>query len=546
MRLLPPVRRAAVATTATATLAALLSAAPTSAVENRPVPSDTRGVSAEAPGKSFERFMGPVSGQDRRLAARTLAEAKAFSPRPDAPEESREASILLRDLALTQSALAPEDRRLAQRVLARPTAAGGDGYLDYADNARVTSDCAVSPVADSNFCVHWARETGDAPSLVDSDGDGVPDQVEKTHEILDQVWGRIVTLGGFAAPPADTAGPSGFRERFDVYLGNIGRSRLYGYCTLEAAVNAYRGSSYCVLDDDFSTRQFGGDPLGNLQVTVAHEFFHAVQFGIDYTEDGFFMENSSTWIEDEIYDAINDNWNYFPESSLRRPGDPLDLEDNWYGNWVWLRFLTEAFPDEAGTGLPTLVKRAWDRTDNSRGSYSMRALADTVTARGGDFAELVADFATANRSPARFYEEGSAYPSAPAARTVKLGSPAKGSVTVDHLASATVRAQPASALRRGSDLRVVINAPSLPAELQVNVTRRLTDGRVLTRDLRLNASGDGKMRLPFATGDTARVDVTLVNAGRDYRCNVGGRFACQGTSRDDNRRFLYALRPLTN
>ncbi len=48
--------------------------------------------------------------------------------------------------------------------------------------------------------------------------------------------------------------------------------------------------------------------------------------------------------------------------------------------------------------------------------------------------------------------------------------------------------------------------------------------------------------MPFATGDTTAVDVTMVNAGRDYRCRVGGPFACQGVSRDDNRRFEYTLR----
>ncbi len=164
-----------------------------------------------------------------------------------------------------------------------------------------------------------------------------------------------------------------------------GRTRSGSTATAppRSGLTAYRATSYCALDDDFSTSQFPGTPRGNLEVTAAHEFFHAVQFGIDYTEDGFFLENSSTWIEDEIFDAVDDNRNYLDDSALAWPGDPLDLADNWYGNWIWLRFLTERFPEDDGTGLPVLVKQAWDRTDDSAGSFSVRALAEAVAARGG-------------------------------------------------------------------------------------------------------------------------------------------------------------------
>ncbi|QIK66142.1 hypothetical protein G7072_07120 [Nocardioides sp. HDW12B] len=540
MRLPLPLRRVSATAAAVATLAALLSAAPSASGAGETSP----GGSSSAPGRPFDRSSGPVSADERRTAARTLAEARGLGARPDASSEGREASIVLRDLALAQDALAPEDREVAERILARPTASGGDGYLDYAADADVTSDCVVNPVPSSNFCVHWARRTADAPPSADSDSDGVPDQVETTHQVLDTVWSRIVTQGTYSAPPADGTGPGAYRNRFDVYLGDIGADpqRLYGYCTPERVLSAYRSTSYCALDDDFSTSQFPGTSRGNLEVTAAHEFFHAVQFGIDYAEDGFFMENSSTWIEDEIFDDVNDNRNYFDDSALAWPGDPLDLAENWYGNWIWLRYLTEQFPEENGTGLPVLVKQAWDRTDDSAGSFSVRALAQAVTARGGSFPELVADFATANRSPATSYEEGAVYPSAPAARTVTVASPVTGSETIDHLAAATIEARPSGTLRPGTDLRVVVNAPSLPAELQVNVTRRLYGGQVVTRDLTLNRDGNGKIRVPFATGDTTAVDVTLVNAGRDYRCRVRGPFACQGFSRDENRRFDYALR----
>ncbi len=546
MRLSLPLRRVsttAAAVVTLATLAALLGVAPSASGADEASSAD----SSTAPGRSFDRSRGPVSAADRRLAARTLAEARALGSRPATAPVSREASIVLRDLALSQDDLGTEDRVLAQRILARPTENGGDGYLDYADDARLTSDCVVRPVAGSKFCIHWARRTRDAPPLADSDGDRVPNQVEATRKVFDYTFSRLVQRGGYVAPPADGRGPKGYRNRFDVYLGDLGSQRLYGYCTPETALTAYRATSYCAVDDDFSTAQFPGTPRGNLRVTGAHEFFHAVQFGIDYAEDGYFMENSSTWVEDELYDAVDDNRNYFDDSALAQPQDPLDLADNWYGNWIWLRFLTETYPDDGGSGLPTLVRDAWERTDDSRTAYSIPALTGALAARGGSLPELVADFTTANRFPAQSYSEGASYPAAPAVRSLVLPSSstsstsASGSETVDHLAAATVTAAPGTGLAAGSRLKVTIDAPSLPADLQVNVTRLRQDGIPEVSDLTLDGSGNGSLTLPFAPGTTRRVDVALVNAGTDYTCQMGTAFACEGVSQDDGRVFAYQL-----
>ena len=61
-----------------------------------------------------------------------------------------------------------------------------------------------------------------------------------------------------------------------------------------------------------------------MRVTAAHEFFHAVQFGYDYFEDVWLMEASSAWVEDEIFDDIDDNRQYLAKSPLSSPAAPLD------------------------------------------------------------------------------------------------------------------------------------------------------------------------------------------------------------------------------
>ena len=128
---------------------------------------------------------------------------------------------------------------------------------------------------------------------------------------------------------------------------------LYGYCAPEGSGSARDRKAYCVLDDDYTG--FPRTQLENVQVTAAHEYFHAVQYAYDATEASWFMEATATWAEDEVYDAVNDNVQYLRAGQLGRPDLPLDrsyTNGNHYGNWIFFRYLTEKYRASAG-GMPT-------------------------------------------------------------------------------------------------------------------------------------------------------------------------------------------------
>jgi hypothetical protein len=55
----------------------------------------------------------------------------------------------------------------------------------------------------------------------------------------------------------------------------------------------------------------------------------------------------------------------------------------------------------------------------------------------------------------------------------------------------------------------------------------------------LNKDGNGVSTAPFRAGDVARVELTLTNAGRRYRCYQGTFQACQGVSRDDGLKTYF-------
>ena len=59
--------------------------------------------------------------------------------------------------------------------------------------------------------------------------------------------------------------------------------------------------------------------MQSAQVTAAHEFFHAIQFAYDYGEDAWMLEATATWMEERVFDKVNDNRQYLPAGQVADP-----------------------------------------------------------------------------------------------------------------------------------------------------------------------------------------------------------------------------------
>ena len=158
----------------------------------------------------------------------------------------------------------------------------------------------------------------------------------------------------------------------DIYLADIGPEALYGYCTTDEplAENEWDAWAYCVLDNDYAANEFTtGTPMQNMRVTAAHEYFHAVQFGYDAFEDGWFMEATATWAEDELFDDIDDNLQYLSAGPLGQPWVPLDWfgGSHHYGDWIWFRYLSERFPSRGRRHADDRAEHLAPRRRDSRG-----------------------------------------------------------------------------------------------------------------------------------------------------------------------------------
>jgi hypothetical protein len=463
-----------------------------------------------------------------------------------------DATMILRDLALRMPELSAADATQARAILARPD----DGSADPNGDGYTVTPAGVT--CGTDVCVHWVGSSDDAPDLTDADLNSTPDWVDTTLATMEEVWLKEVTEGGYRPPKPDLTstnhGPDG---KLDVYVADLGDDGLYGYCTTDDPNAVDPGttyefvdfSAYCVLDDDYAPAQFGTvtNGVAALQVTAAHEFFHAVQFAYDAAEDLWLMEGTATWMEDEVYDDVDDNLQFLASSPLRQPSVPLDLGKKGYeyGAWIFWRFLSEYFGPDPSTPDPTIVRRIWELADGSStgpNRYSLQAATIAAGERNQSFRHAFADFGAWNAMPRGFYSEGGSYPTPKPAdswrlteRRVLTGGQA---VRLDHLTDAYVEFRPGRGIRRTATLGVVISPPKYPRGPEATLLVVYRSGKILHRPYQLPDTTF--QRVPFGPGKVARVVLVLTNASTRFACWQNHSYSCRGQPRDDDQVFGYA------
>lgn len=514
-----------------------------------PGPDVTTVSTSPAPDPATEPAQDPATA-----AAQALDGAQdLFAPQPAAPQSradgpattpTRDGTLVLRELALRVDDLAsPAERRSARHILRRPT----DGSTAVGGEPKYTVPASVA--CSATVCVHWVENDANAPTGSDGDPATVPPWVSLTLQTVDAVYTAETTGMGYRTPVADTAATdNGGDGRLDVYLANIGDQGLYGYCvpddSARTSVRAVYG--YCVLDNDYAATEFGGSrtPVENLRVTAAHELFHAIQFAYDWSEDPWLMEGTATWMEDQLFDAVDDNRRYLAGSPLAASDMPLDFATadlRGYGAWLFWRYLSES-AGPGSTDDPTVIRYVWDQAAGD--AYSMLALRRVLAARGTTMSDTLARFGVWNRDPAHYYSEGRAYHASPllASRTLTRRSPTSHphSATLYHLGQLFVRFVPSPTLGRHAKLRVVVDMPATYRGSHARLVVHRRNGAVVGYPVPLSRSGAGTRMVGFSSHDVRSVELDLINASTRYKCHEDTYESCSGLPLDDALTTLYA------
>jgi hypothetical protein len=209
--------------------------------------------------------------------------------------------------------------------------------------------------------IHY-NTTGDSAvwrAGIDNDHDGVPDYVEALALIADSCYIHMVDSLGYAPPLTDSICDDGGDGRIDIYLINE-MPGLYGLThnqwECSDALEYQHEASWIIIENDFqSLPNYVDRPLDAARVTIAHELFHVFHFSIDATEHASWFEMSAVWMEEEIYDNIND---YYLHDSLYFSTPWLGLQDisfHMYQSAVFPIYLSERYD-------PGVIRAVWERS----------------------------------------------------------------------------------------------------------------------------------------------------------------------------------------
>lgn len=454
-------------------------------------------------------------------------------------DTGREVSPALRVLAEKLPELDRADRRQARRILARPVPGQANGN-------ESTYDVPVHTLAGPHFNVHYVKTVSrpqfnlppagycrhpsdDRPPQADGDLDGHPDYVEQMLAEFEHVHNVQNGALGWARPKADFG--KGGDNKTDVYVKNIGPEGIFGYAAPDGSQPLDQGrnklAAYLVMDNDYCVNEFGNyrdRPLDALRVTAAHEYNHILQFNYDALQDNWMFESTAVWMEDVVYDSINDYRNYLPAWSrlslaplTRFDVDPRNDNVNnakAYGDVMFTRWVAERYG-------ATTIRTAWERSIATR-SFAPDAYEAALRPRTtmfdvfSSFAADTAEWRLAN-GPFEEGSDGNGFPDmqralrgdrlAPQTVTRDRNDYVEGGI--DHLSYALFNVDP----RGQSQITVgaTFNRGVKGAVALVGRTGDDRGGRYVVRMTRMPAGGVGRVTLPNATS-FSRITAVLINA----------------------------------
>jgi hypothetical protein len=361
----------------------------------------------------------------------------------------------------------------------------------------------VSP--SGRFTLSYETSGTDAVAADDLDPvNGIPDYVEKVALYFDAAWAVEIDSLGFTAPPLSGG----------VYAVSFESMQYYGYTVNLSAVT---GATRIVMHNSYIGFPTNDDPEGDVagaaRVTAAHEFKHASQYAATRWAEGGWNELDATWIEDVVFDQVNDYYNHLAgESPLRRPELPLDGGANSTGSnedSVWQTWLAETW------GV-AIIQDYWSRRQSFAGEAVIESYRAVLHARGLTLAEGWAGFTAWNYGVGTRavtgvgYEEAAAYPEGPVVAAAS-SYPFASAGSVAHLAADFVRLD---GFGETSDelLRVVFTGQdgSIPMTLAVHVTKRDSTG--LIEVITLDGANDADHVLSVPVRDILTAGVVVGNA----------------------------------
>ena len=224
------------------------------------------------------------------------------------------------------------------------------------------------------------------------------------------------------------------------------------------------------------------------------------------------MEGTATWVEDEVYDSINDNYQFLSDSPIRYPRRAADYSVDLarYGSFVFFRYVAERLGSRT-RHTPVLGLRRRPREpvlapgDPRRDGRPKHQLDEPVHA----VREL-------EHAPRRQLQRARGLPASGAdAQQDPLQAarrrPAGSTVNLPHMSSSTIRIAPHSSLSTRKRVLIEIDGPNTSHGTNALIQRRYRSGKVTHSMIPLNGYGNARLLRDFNRASISSMYLVVSN-----------------------------------
>ena len=202
------------------------------------------------------------------------------------------------------------------------------------------------------FTIHFDTTGSNAPNLEDLNENGIPDYVDLVGTTIDYAKLMLCDLMGYKEVPTEN------EPAYPIYISNRNNGSYgvnysegqtgeapYGWVEID---NNYFVEEFTDLNGNgqydsqleefvdsngngvFDSEGYYTSGIEAMQVTVAHEYFHAVQrkYRQPIMGESYFYEFSSTWVEDLIFPE-HDDYIYWTDDFNNSPTTEFNYTDGY-------------------------------------------------------------------------------------------------------------------------------------------------------------------------------------------------------------------------
>jgi len=234
----------------------------------------------------------------------------------------------------------------------------------------------------------------------------------------DKIYEKETTLMG--RHPISDNGEVGDDGKIDFFFRKMGS---YGLCEARVGGSSRKTYPWIWIDEAIKSKP------DRVKDTVAHEFFHGIQYAFDSLEETWWQEATATWAEHFVYPSLDIEQerleDYFREFAMCRSLTTHDMSHE-YGAYVFPYFLAQKYGN-------AMIKKIWEACEPAHVN-AVKAIDTTVP---GKLTEALKTFAVwlYNEEPFKFFKDhGKDFPIKPEMETTFLsGKPPNMSADIQPL-----------------------------------------------------------------------------------------------------------------